>query len=125
MATIVLHKASGKRYILLGTGYGAYKATRPGLIGGDLFPNEEQDEIPAASVCDEFGTIQWLYTNELQVVEVDGKSIGEYGEKLIVQKKPQKKESYEQYEACPACYVKVLSKQVECHSCGLTLVIQE
>ncbi|MFS1512417.1 hypothetical protein VQL36_08285 [Chengkuizengella sp. SCS-71B] len=109
-----------------GTGYGAYKATRPGFIGGDLFPNEEQDEIPVASVCDEFGTIQWLYTNELQVVEVDGKRIEDFKEKLSVSNdRVQEKHKSEEVQICPACDFKVDYNRVECPSCGLTLVIEE
>ncbi|MDP5273874.1 hypothetical protein [Chengkuizengella axinellae] len=122
MATVVLHKPSGKRYILLGTGFGAYKASRPGFLGGDLFPHEEQDEIPVASVSDEFGNIQWVYTDELIVVEVDGKSIGDYAEKLIVHKKPIKQENIIEYETCPACNSRIHSEQMECPSCGLTLI---
>ncbi len=41
MATIVQHLDTYDKYILLGAGFGAYKATRPSFFGGNLFPNEE------------------------------------------------------------------------------------
>ena len=72
MATIVRHRETAKQYVLLGTGFGAYKATRPSFFGGNLFPNEESGEIPVAAVSDQEGNVIWLYTEELQVVEVDG-----------------------------------------------------
>ncbi len=77
MATIVLHKETGKRYVLIGTGLGAFKSTRPSFFGGNLFPNEEEGEIPVAAVSDENGEIIWIYTNELEVLEIDGKTIKE------------------------------------------------
>ncbi|MBD2843625.1 hypothetical protein IDH44_00355 [Paenibacillus sp. IB182496] len=55
MSVIVLHKSTNQRYILLGTGFGAYKAQRPSFLGGNLFPHEEADEIPVAAVCDTRG----------------------------------------------------------------------
>ncbi|MDA8227987.1 MAG: hypothetical protein M0T74_09895 [Desulfitobacterium hafniense] len=50
MAIIVRHKENGKVFALIGTGYGAYKATRPSLLGGSLFPHEEEGENPVAVV---------------------------------------------------------------------------
>ena len=52
MATIVRSKQNGKKYILLGTGFGAYKATRPGVFFGNLIPEEEQGQIKMVAVCD-------------------------------------------------------------------------
>jgi len=78
MATIVLHKETGKKYVLIGTGLGAFKATRPSFFGGNLFPNEEEGEIPVTALSDENGKITWIYTSELEVLEVDGKKIKEF-----------------------------------------------
>ena len=39
MATIMEHRESGNRYILLGTGYGAYKSSRPSRVFGNLIPH--------------------------------------------------------------------------------------
>ena len=74
MATIVRYKRDGKKYILLGTGFGAYKATRPGVFFGNLLPNEEQGQITMVAVCDIDGNIRWTHSDELTVVEVDGDS---------------------------------------------------
>lgn len=77
MATIVRHKNTGRKYALLGAGFGAYKATRPSFFGGNLFPNEDEGTIEAAAVSDSNGIIYWIPTNELQVLEIDGKSISD------------------------------------------------
>src|SRR5690606_24414019 len=72
MAIIVLHKPSEIRYVLVGTGYGAYHSTNSGFLGGDLFRNEQFGEMQLAALCDSSGCISWLPTEELQVLEVDG-----------------------------------------------------
>ncbi|MCG8501252.1 MAG: hypothetical protein MJB12_12685 [Firmicutes bacterium] len=77
MAIKVKHRSTGKIYILLGTGLGAYKATRPGLFFGNLLPEEESGTLERAAVCDESGNIGWCPTTELCVYEIDGKKIEE------------------------------------------------
>ncbi len=74
MATIVQYKTDGKKYVLLGTGFGAYKATRPGVFFGNLLPNEEEGQTTMVAVCDPNGTIRWTHSEELIVLEVDGHS---------------------------------------------------
>ncbi|MBM7613789.1 hypothetical protein [Alkaliphilus hydrothermalis] len=71
MATIVKHIESGHRYILLGTGYGAFQSDN------FRFFSEREGQIEAAAVCDNQGTIKWFNTCDLQVVEIDGQPIGE------------------------------------------------
>ncbi|PZE19581.1 hypothetical protein [Paenibacillus xerothermodurans] len=78
MATIVRHTPTGRLYVLVGTGFGATHAVMPSVLGGSLFPTEKVQEIPVAAVSDSLGNIAWLYTRELQVVEVDGTAIGDY-----------------------------------------------
>lgn len=72
MATIVLHQRTGDRLLLIGTGYGAFKSSRPSAFGGTMFPTEEEGRIRAAAVCDSNGQIKWILTEELIVVEIDG-----------------------------------------------------
>ena len=60
MATIVRHKKTGTEYVLLGSGYGAYKTARPGFWGGDLFPTEEEGAIRAVMLCDDKGELAWV-----------------------------------------------------------------
>lgn len=74
MATIVQSKLDGKKYVLLGTGFGAFKATRPGVFFGNLVPEEEKGEITMVAVCDDDGQIRWTHSDALTVVKVDGQS---------------------------------------------------
>ena len=77
MAVIVKHTQSGQNYILLGTGFGAYKATRPSLFFGNLAPTEESGQTTMVAVCNKQGQIGWIHSEELQVVEIDGKKPNE------------------------------------------------
>lgn len=124
MSIIVLHEPSNKKYILLGTGFGAYKAQRPSILGGNLFPHEEAGEIPVAAVCDENGVIQWFYTEELKVLEINGYAINLFKDRLRNDSSRQKDEE-EAYEQCPGCNEKVRNTDYECPSCGLTLIDKE
>ena len=74
MATIVKHIESGDKYILLGTGFGAYKATRPSLFFGNWAPAEEGGQVTMVAVCNAEGQIGWIHSDELEVIEVDGTS---------------------------------------------------
>ncbi len=75
MATIVVHERTGNRYALIGTGFGAFKASRPSFFGGNLFPHEEEGQVPIAAVCDKNGVIRWLLTDELKVIAINGESV--------------------------------------------------
>lgn len=79
MAIIVSFKEgnAGEKFILIGGGYGAYKATRPSYLGGNLFPHEDEGNIEMAAITNKDGDIFWVYSNTLKVVEVDGKRIDE------------------------------------------------
>ena len=77
MATIVMHRDSGARYVLLGTGFGAFKASRPSVFFGNLLPTDESGELTMVAVCDSKGNIGWIHSEELIVVEVDGKAPAE------------------------------------------------
>jgi hypothetical protein len=74
MATIVEHKPTGETYTLLGTGFGAYRATRPSVFFGSLIPKEDEGELAMVAVCDREGNIGWIPSEELLVVEIDGKA---------------------------------------------------
>lgn len=121
MATIIIHKESGKHYALIGTGYSYYKDSLPSFFGGVLRPNEEEGESMSAAISDEHGVISWVQTSEIKVVEINGVKIGEIlkpfsGNDLsdIQCDDPEK-------EKCPACdrIVSVFDK--ECPTCGLRL----
>ncbi|NBG89482.1 hypothetical protein [Isachenkonia alkalipeptolytica] len=71
MATIVLHKETGKFYALVGTGYSFFKDSRPSFFGGAIAPHKEEGETKCAAISDEEGTISWVQTSEIKVVEID------------------------------------------------------
>jgi len=73
MAVIVQHEPTGNRYVLLGAGFGAYRATRPSLFFGNWAPAEEEGKIEVVAICTPDGRIGWANSNELVVVEIDGK----------------------------------------------------
>ncbi len=76
MATIVEYtkegKQQGKRFILLGAGYGMFKSTRTDLILGNLFPAEERGSQSKLAVCNENGNVLWGDADDLVVMSVDG-----------------------------------------------------
>ncbi|TDF93805.1 zinc ribbon domain-containing protein [Paenibacillus piri] len=123
MATIVLHKPTGRRYVLIGTGFLVH---RSGRQGGNPSPWEDPTEIPAAAVSDSHGRIVWLPTEELQVIEVDGKRIGSYftgGRGRL--RAAAANASVIPEERCPACQFRIAANTKECPSCGLTLISEE
>ncbi|HHW47482.1 MAG TPA: hypothetical protein GXX14_02560 [Clostridiaceae bacterium] len=123
MAIFVRHKESDKIYVLIGTGYGAYKSATPSFLGGNLFPREEEGEIPVAAVADERGEIQWFYTDELKVIEIDGIEISKVFEKHN-KKEPGNLTGHAK-EVCPACFTEISEKDTECPSCGLVFQIED
>ncbi|NLL00350.1 MAG: zinc ribbon domain-containing protein [Clostridiales bacterium] len=116
MAIIVRHRDSKKVYALIGTGFGAFKSTRPSLLGGSLLPHEESGEIPVAAVSDRTGVIKWFYTDELEILEVDGVKI----EDLLRTFGENEEDNLGSEQCiCPACQSKIPSKCNVCPSCGL------
>ncbi len=77
MAVIVRHKASHTEFVLLGPGYGAYMALRPGTFFGNSRPHEESGELFKVATCDQKGIIQWFDAKDVAVVEIDGVSPSE------------------------------------------------
>ena len=74
MATIVVHKTNGARYVVVGSGYGAWESKSPSFWWGNLAPTISSGGIALVAVCDERGEIGWLPSHELLAVEIDGKS---------------------------------------------------
>lgn len=73
MATIVLHKPTNQKYVLVGAGFGTYKSSMPGLFGAAT-PVEDAQSFCVLSVCGADGSVGWLRSDEVTVVTVDGKS---------------------------------------------------
>lgn len=74
MATVIQHLETRREYVLLGTGFGMFKAQKPSFIFGNLLPDTDADSVEAVCVCDAKGEIQWFLAKEVQVVQVDGQS---------------------------------------------------
>lgn len=74
MVTIVKHITTDKNYILIGAGFAAYKTSKPSTFIANRVPVSDEGQISMVAVCDENGKIQWLNTDEIKVVEVDGTS---------------------------------------------------
>lgn len=74
MATIVRYTKNSRLYIFLGTGFGLFQSSRPGVLGGDWFPNKEEGSESKVAVCDGEGRIFWGQSDDLVVVSVDGES---------------------------------------------------
>ena len=72
MATIVEQESTGKRFILLGTGFGAYQSEERTYWFG--IRQKTKGRIAVAAVCDREGMIGWIPTEELTVVAIDGMS---------------------------------------------------
>jgi rubrerythrin len=124
MAIVVLHIKDKKKYVLIGTGFGAYKSTRPSVLGGSLFPHEDMGEIPVAAVTDSKGKIHWFLTEDLQIIEIDGENPTEI---LKEENTVTKETNHEitEIEYCPACNFKVSVNDKECPSCELTLLYKD
>ena len=122
MATIVLHKESGKHYVLVGTGYSFYKDSIPSFFGGVLLPNEEEGESMSAAISDEHGAISWVQTSEIKVVEINGVEIGEVLRPFIDNDLSGRQLDDSDLEKCPACEKIVSLLDEECPACGLRLM---
>jgi hypothetical protein len=72
VAVIVRHRESGERYVLIGTGFGAYHATKPNWFFGNLVADQKSGEISVVAVCNGEGSIGWFMSSDLSVDSVDG-----------------------------------------------------
>lgn len=72
MLTIVKQITTDKNFILIGTGFAAYKTSKPSTFIANRVPKADQGEIPMVAVCDESGEITWMKTDEIKIVEIDG-----------------------------------------------------
>ena len=77
MATVVKHNKSGEEYVVLGTGYGAYKSSVPHPMFGNWMPDESEGSKSMIAVCNSEGEIGWTTTSQVTVISVDGKPLGE------------------------------------------------
>ena len=104
----VRHIKTYEEFYLVGTGYGMYKSSRPGLLFGNLDPHEEEGAVGMVAVCDDYGVIKWFNSRSLRVIEIDGITI-------------QPKEGQVTL-SCPACGSQVSENDLECPDCGIGFI---
>lgn len=73
MVTIVRDHASGVRFVLLGTGFGAFSSRTPGEFLGNLSPNERKGTHTMLAVCGPSGNVVWYPSTAMQVISVAGR----------------------------------------------------
>lgn len=72
MATKVRRKTNGKVYLVLGTGYGAFKAMAMANTLHAINPEIDEGELKMIAACDSTGSIHWIDHRDVEVIEVDG-----------------------------------------------------
>ena len=77
MATILEQVGSGRRFVLLGAGYGMYQSSRPNAFFGDWVPTTKEGTETVLAVCNAEGRIGWVHSEEVRVVSVEGVAPGE------------------------------------------------
>lgn len=78
MATVLVHRTTHARFVLLGAGFGMYKSSTPGMFLGNLDPNVKSGSASLLAVCDAHGQIGWVRSTEVVVASVDGHAPHEY-----------------------------------------------
>ncbi|MEM9692456.1 MAG: hypothetical protein AAGA56_07930 [Myxococcota bacterium] len=77
MATLVIDRATGARFVLLGTGYGAYASSTPGAFLGALSNDERAGAHSVVAVSGPNGQIAWCPSDSVLVASVDGRAPAE------------------------------------------------
>jgi len=75
MATIVKHTESGEKYVLLGSGFGAYQSKKPNWFFGDLMADTDEGQYAMVCVSNSEGKIGWLESSRVIVDSVDGQAV--------------------------------------------------
>ena len=75
LATIVESIKDGDRFVLLGSGFGAYQSKKPNWSFGDLMADTDEGQFAMVCVSDVNGRVGWLESSQVRVVSVDGQSI--------------------------------------------------
>ena len=75
MATIVMHKDSGEKYALLGSGFGAYQSKKPNWLFGDLMADTSEGQYAMVCVCNSFGRVGWIESSKVIVESIDGQDV--------------------------------------------------
>ena len=78
MTTIVEDTETGKRFLLVGSGYAGWATAMPGTLGGTFAPKYDKGETPLVLVSDEEGRLHWERSNRFRLISVDGRAPGEW-----------------------------------------------
>lgn len=73
--TKVLCLHDNKEYMLVGTGYGMFKAQGQG--GWGAFPSTSEGKSMVVAIADSQGRIRWIESNQIRVISIDGVPISD------------------------------------------------
>ncbi len=73
MATIAVIKSTGQRGLVIGTGFGMFRAYRTSSVIAHSVQRESAGEEHLIALANESGEISWHRSADVQIVEVDGK----------------------------------------------------
>ena len=71
MSIIVKQIATNEKFILIGTGFAAYKTSKSSTFIANRVPKSDEGEFQMVAVCDETGKISWMKTEEIKVVKIN------------------------------------------------------
>jgi len=77
MATIVKMIKGRRRYILLGSGFGAYQSKKPHIFFGNWAAETSEGQYAMVCICDERGRIGWIESSKVAVESIDGVPVAE------------------------------------------------
>jgi hypothetical protein len=75
MATIVRSKKNNDRFVLLGSGFGAYQSKKPHVFFGNWIADTDEGQYAMVCVCNAEGQIGWLDSSAVVVESVDGRAV--------------------------------------------------
>jgi hypothetical protein len=72
MPTTVVHRTTGLRYLLVGTGFAATETAMPSAFLGYSRPDIETKTCGMLALCDGAGEIHWRSSADYIIGEIDG-----------------------------------------------------
>ncbi|MDA1263910.1 MAG: hypothetical protein O2816_02385 [Planctomycetota bacterium] len=72
MATILRHRESGERYILIGSGLGMFRSVKPHWFFGNMGQEKQEGVHPCVAVSDAAGKLRWFDSEDMELVSVNG-----------------------------------------------------
>lgn len=75
MATIVRNSKTDERFVLLGSGFGAYQSKKPNWFFGNMMADTDEGQYALVCVANAHGEIGWLESSDVVVESVDGQPV--------------------------------------------------